>query len=250
MSRRDTILIAVIINTGLLAILFATAVIYDPMDKILEQSEVDSKLAENRDPLIQDSSSSTILSNQTTDEVDHVLNAYRQQMNSYVALDHSTDVFINEPVLPTTQSMLEIEEDTPPEELLSSSSIKNTVEIVVKKGDVLEKIARANGTTVTAIKKMNQLQGERLQIGQVLKVPGKKDLSQTLIAEALPVKKPDYKDKEIKCCESQYYVIRSGDNPWKIARQFNVKFEEILRLNQLDEASARNLKVGDRIRVK
>ena len=50
--------------------------------------------------------------------------------------------------------------------------------------------------------------------------------------------------------EPVYYVIKSGDNPWKIARQFGVKYDEILRLNQLDEEKARNLKIGDRVRVK
>jgi peptidoglycan endopeptidase LytF len=47
-----------------------------------------------------------------------------------------------------------------------------------------------------------------------------------------------------------YYVVKSGDSPWKIAKQFNVKPEDILQLNHLDEEKARNLKIGDRIRIK
>lgn len=47
-----------------------------------------------------------------------------------------------------------------------------------------------------------------------------------------------------------YYIVKGGDNPWKIAKQFQVNFDDILRLNNLDEEKARNMKIGDRIRVK
>lgn len=41
----------------------------------------------------------------------------------------------------------------------------------VKSGDSLEKIARANGVTTTAIKELNNLSNDRINIGQVLKLP-------------------------------------------------------------------------------
>lgn len=50
--------------------------------------------------------------------------------------------------------------------------------------------------------------------------------------------------------EPQYYTLKSGDNPWKVAKQFRVGFGELLKLNHLDEAKARNLKPGDVLRVK
>lgn len=49
---------------------------------------------------------------------------------------------------------------------------------------------------------------------------------------------------------AEYYVIKSGDNPWKIARRFNMDFEELLALNSLDEEKARNLKIGQKIRIR
>lgn len=49
---------------------------------------------------------------------------------------------------------------------------------------------------------------------------------------------------------SSLYVVRPGDNPWKIAKQFHISFEKLLELNQLDEAKARNLKVGQTLRIK
>ena len=50
--------------------------------------------------------------------------------------------------------------------------------------------------------------------------------------------------------EPQYYIVKEGDNPWKIAKKFNIKFEELLERNNLDEEKARNLKVGQKLRIK
>jgi LysM repeat protein len=44
-------------------------------------------------------------------------------------------------------------------------------EVTVKKGENLEKIAKANGTTVDQIIKVNQLTNTFLKVGQVLKLP-------------------------------------------------------------------------------
>ena len=44
-------------------------------------------------------------------------------------------------------------------------------EVKVKKGDVLERIARQNNVSVSDIMKINKLTSTRLKIGQVLKLP-------------------------------------------------------------------------------
>ena len=46
------------------------------------------------------------------------------------------------------------------------------------------------------------------------------------------------------------YTIKPGDNPWKIAKKFHLSFEKLLQLNHLDEAKARNLKVGQQLKIK
>jgi LysM repeat protein len=50
--------------------------------------------------------------------------------------------------------------------------------------------------------------------------------------------------------KSSVYVVKQGDNPWKIAKQFHISFEKLLELNHLDEAKARNLKIGQTLRIK
>jgi peptidoglycan DL-endopeptidase LytF len=117
------------------------------------------------------------------------------------------------------------------------------VDVTVKKGDALEKIARSNGTTVEAIKKANNLKNSKLNIGQVLKVP-----VGTKTAAAKPVEKKE--TKNVAASGEEYYTIKNGDNPWKVAKQYNVKFDDLLKMNGLNEDKARNLKVGDKIRVK
>lgn len=47
-----------------------------------------------------------------------------------------------------------------------------------------------------------------------------------------------------------YYTVRAGDNPWKIAKKFHISFEKLLQLNHLDEAKARNLKIGQQLKIR
>ena len=120
-----------------------------------------------------------------------------------------------------------------------SNSKEQQVTITVKRGDMLERIARANGTTVQKLKQLNQLQDERIE--------GEPSLRPCLsqkeeIVQEAP-KKTNFSDN------GEFYTIKSGDNPWKIAKQFNVRFDELLQLNNLDEEKARKLKAGDKIRV-
>lgn len=235
MSRKDTILIAVLINAGLLALLFATAIIYDT-DKMLEQPEEQTDLIVSNE----DSSSNVLTpSVPLKDEVDDALQSYA---SNPVLVDTSEEM-----IEPTYVPSIYKDEESEPVTSSSTSSLTDSsyVEIKVKKGDVLEKIAKANGTTVTAIKNANALQSERLNIGQVLKIPVKKES-----AVYPSLSKPIEKKQTETSSEVQYYTIKSGDNPWKIAKQYNIKYDDILRLNNLDEDKARNLKVGDRIRIK
>jgi LysM repeat protein len=49
---------------------------------------------------------------------------------------------------------------------------------------------------------------------------------------------------------SDFYIVCSGDNPWTIAKKFGISFEKLLAINNLDEVSARNLKIGQTIRIR
>lgn len=236
MTRKDTILVAVVINAGLLAILFTTAVIYDT-DFGVDQAEFSLStpppvgappplIAPNAFPIY------TI-----ADEVDHALGYYA----STTSPGGEGTSFSTLPLSLKGEG--------------SEDTRSSFVEVRVKKGDVLEKIARTYKTTVNAIKTLNELQSEHLSIGQVLRVPVQRELPTThSIAlrngnesgRDIPVETPIKEERQ----EAVYYTVKAGDNPWKIARQCHVKYEDILRLNHLDGEKARNLQVGERIRVK
>lgn len=245
MTRKDTILIAVVINAGLLAILFATAIIYDDTNKEGNSIEISSSLSEIK-PLKEEQPPSLIAVS-SGDEVDNVLKHYHRptQASHPLLIETSTENYVPEPLTVQAYRQEESKEE----------SFFQCLEITVKKGDSLDKIARGNHTTVSAIKKFNHLQNENLSIGQVLKIPMKKELSSPLslvnpsLVSSSSISLPVLK-QEVDLSLPTYYSVKSGDSPWKIAKQFNVKYEEILKLNQLDEEKARNLKIGDRIRVK
>ncbi len=83
----------------------------------------------------------------------------------------------------------------------------------VKSGDTLYNIANRFGLSISELKSMNDLSTNNLSIGQVLKV--KKNTSA-----------PEENNKE-------YYIVKSGDNLYKIANMFDTDVSELKRLNNL-----------------
>ena len=114
-------------------------------------------------------------------------------------------------------------------------------DVSVKKGDTLEKIAKAHNTTVDEIIKINQLPSSFLRVGQKLKIPREKSL---VVKSAKPVEK-----KSVETGPN-YYTMKVGDNAWSIAMKNHIKVDELLKLNNLNEEKARKLKPGDRLRIR
>lgn len=97
---------------------------------------------------------------------------------------------------------------------------------VVKKGDSLWSIARANGLTVDELKSLNNLSSNVLHVGDTL-----------LISSA---------DGTDDVSNDTYYVVKSGDTLWSIARKYNLSVNELKSLNNL---SSNVLSVGQRLIV-
>jgi peptidoglycan endopeptidase LytF len=258
MSRRDTIIIALLVNAGLLALIFMLAVNPED-DSIVDSPEITKSIVDTRSqvPAARNPAPVALVSNAVNDEVDNFL-------KDLAAED------AKQPLLFDDESYIELKPETAvaakPVVYKESLSEDGTsyVEVTVKRGDALEKIARSNGVTIEALKKANNLTTAKLSIGQVLRIPlsNKMEAAAAAPKPAVPpkpaapqpvavapvVKAPE--PKPVSAADIQYYTIKSGDNPWKIAKQFNVKFDDLLRLNNLDEERARNLKIGDKVRVK
>ncbi|MEZ5315540.1 MAG: LysM peptidoglycan-binding domain-containing protein [Chlamydiales bacterium] len=217
MSRRDTIIVAVLVNAALLMVLFATAVRSDKSESPPNKSTKLAQAPLTEYPLEED-----------------FFKEYTPSVPTLV--QHN-----NESISPTEEIQLSylpaqvIEEKKHLEKELSNP-LQNTryIDVTVKKGDFLEKIAHANNTTVAAIMKANNISSTQLKIGQVLKIP----LSELQVKEVTDQPK------------GEYYIVKEGDNPWLIASRNNLRLEDLLRLNDLDEQKARRLRPGDRLRIR
>lgn len=93
---------------------------------------------------------------------------------------------------------------TPPEGLITNT-------YVVQKGDTLYSIANKLGTTVSELKKENNLTSNTLQIGEILRIP----------------------TKEIYEEEENIYIVKKGDSLYSIANKYNTTVEELKRINNL-----------------
>lgn len=139
----------------------------------------------------------------------------------------------------TQKSPKEVAKSSPaPSEKKPPLGSSELVEIVVKRGDVLEKIARANGTSVSKLMQINKLKTSMLRIGQKLLVPKNSNVATSALRPPEPEAGP------------QFYTVKKGDNLWLIASRFKVKVGDLKALNHLDDQGAKRLRVGDEIRIR
>ena len=238
MSRRDTIIIAVLLNTGILAVLFMMAANPDD-DKVSENLNVNYTLVESQQaPAVVEVTQPMAFAS-SGDEVETVLKDFAATLQSESLMKQNVTSAPQQETIAMGQTMGQPVYQTQKAKPQQESS-DAYVDVTVKRGDSLSKIAVSNGTTIGAIKKANNLSNDNLKIGQVLHIPSQSSVS----AETTNVKTTSYSDSK-----SEYYTMQSGDNPWKIAKKFQLSVNELLRMNNLDEVKARNLKPGDRIRV-
>jgi len=221
MTRKDTIIIAVFVNAALLIALFISAI-------KKEEPIAVSKKVEKAQPIASPSPPpKTEIKKAQGDEIDKVLKEFSQK-NSVAKIEPNRPAqkidFAKE-----LESITKSVEVKRPEPVSKSSS--DYIEVTVKKGDALEKIARAHQSSVHEIIECNHLKSTILNIGQVLKIPNKK------------------KENKAAVLNINYYTVKTGDNPWSIAVKNHMKVEELLKLNNLNEEKARHLKPGDRLRI-
>ncbi|MGR3912496.1 MAG: LysM peptidoglycan-binding domain-containing protein [Candidatus Rhabdochlamydia sp.] len=213
MSRKDTIIIAVLLNAGLLIMLFASSL---KVDTVQEAPSPVTVVASHHPQAVKEPVKKVESTPISIDPLDQVIEQY---------------------ITPNLPSHKEPEKALEKKGIITSplvssqeGSYRGTREVIVKKGDVLEKIARHHLVTVSDIIELNQLSSTNLKIGQVLKIPAS-------TKQSAPVK------------EEGYYTVKAGDNPWMIAVKHRMKVEDLLKLNHLNEESAKRLKAGDKIRI-
>lgn len=250
-SRRDTIIIAVFVNALLLVVLFGVA----------SKIEEERALTQAAQILDEEKSSPQVVVSERAetkkqllpmDEIDEVLKAMASKQKELPDQEESLLSEADDDESDESENKKDIaakENDDEGEE--------NFISVKVKKGDVLSKIAKSYNSTVEEIMTENKLTTTKLRIGQELKIPVKHEAAKVQVAKVQPAKKVlvakkvEVETEQANTGEdSNYYTIKSGDNPWKIAKRYNLEFEELLTLNNLDEEKAKNLKIGQKIRIK
>ena len=97
----------------------------------------------------------------------------------------------------------------------------------VKSGDTLYSIAKKYNISVDELKELNNLKNNNITVGQVLKI------------------KSNIPSKEVT--GKNYYIVKSGDTLYSIAKKYNTTVDEIKKLNNL---KSDNLSIGMELKIK
>lgn len=139
----------------------------------------------------------------------------------------------------TPGQVLRIPEMYTPE---SEMMVPNYTNYIVKKGDTLYSIARANNISVDALIKDNALTNNNLKIGQSLKIRIPTE-EINVIEECYG---PDYTPPVDTTPVVTTYTVVKGDSLYQIAKRFNTTASAIMNLNNLPNT---NLSIGQKLKI-
>ncbi len=105
-----------------------------------------------------------------------------------------------------------------------SPEVVATDTYIVSKGDTLYSIAKKLDTSVSELKKINNLSNDILSIGQKLKIPS----------------------KVIDLGDTELYTVKKGDTLYGIANKYGITVDELKGLN---DKNNNNLSVGELLKV-
>ncbi len=121
-------------------------------------------------------------------------------------------------------------------------------EITVRRGDSLSVLAQRNNTTVAALREANDLNGDHLSIGQVLRLPGADN--------SVPTDSPwGYRYQEMANLQERLlpsrhfnHRVRPGESLWVIARRYSVSVADIQRWNNMGQRTT--IRPGQRLSIR
>jgi len=110
----------------------------------------------------------------------------------------------------------------------------------VRRGDTLSEIAARSGTSVSRIRNLNNMTGDRIRIGQKLIVPGE----MVVVEEETTLDVPDFDPDDY----TAVHVVDRGETPSGIANRYGMSAAELLAVNGITDA--RLLRAGSELKVK
>ena len=143
----------------------------------------------------------------------------------------------------------------------AQSSVSPWMQYRVIKGDTLFSIAKRAGLPLNDLKSENQLPGNTVSVGQVLRVPAAASVN--FVAAAVPppsiatatsirgsnvaAKSPSAKTASAKTAHKSTYTVRNGDTLYAIAKKFQTSVDALLSLNRMKANAV--LRPGVRIKL-
>jgi len=140
-------------------------------------------------------------STNTTKDYDNIINSFPNNESIIIRYDNTIINRLDElsnVITNTIKSYLGLANDT----------------YIVKKGDNIYSIARKFNTTVDNIKRLNNLTSNYIDIGQKLII---KSIPSTINTNI----------------DSDYYIVKTGDTLYSIARKYNISIDNIKSINSL-----------------
>ena len=136
-----------------------------------------------------------------------------------------------------------IVEDAPAKPVLVEEP--ETTVYVVQSGDYLAKISKRFNVTIASIKRVNNMKGDIVRVGQKLKIPGKFDVdAQAASVAPAPAKKSSSFTPYTGATKE--YVVKSGDTLGSVAYGNGINIRQLKELNGLKND---NLRVGQKLKV-
>ena len=121
--------------------------------------------------------------------------------------------------------------------------LPNYTNYIVKKGDTLYSIAKANNISVDTLIKDNSITNNSINIGQILKIRTPNNET-TVIEECIG---PDYTPPDTNTTPIlTTYTVKSGDNLYAIAKKYNTSASAIANLNNLPNSI---LFIGQKLKI-
>ncbi len=228
MNKKDVVVLAVLVNAGLLVILLISALTSRESYLVASSAKVASNILAKDDK-------GMALEELKTDNED-VLNfeGVMHQLPEVSAHENNSDeTAVNLSAVQEIPQELENAQNPVATAQEPNHQVDKCINITVKNGDSLEKLARRYHVVISDIQKVNNMSGSFLKKGQNLKIPVKVGSAST-----------------VQDAGSRYYTIKPGDNPWVIAMKHHLKVEDLLKMNNLDNRKAKRLKPGDKLKVR
>lgn len=248
MNRKNTILIAVMVNAGLLVVLFITAlttheeILSTPSVQMAEAAPPRAEISiEAPKPLFAEPAALRQTEEKPVAKAPEPPAAEAPVLHLLPPKAPEAPVATVQPPAPAAPAPQPVAVAPAPPAPPQAAPQAEFFVIIVKKGDSLDKLAKEHRTSVDAIIKINHLPSNFLRVGQQLKIPAGKTLPTVSKTKSVQVKEEG---------SPEYYTVKVGDNPWTIAMKHHIKVEELLRINGLNEEKARKLKPGDRLRTR